>query len=101
MSPTNPRYSAGGWIAIQGLSRRGFIPRPSWGGNGTVTNGEATETRRTKKKPATAAHTAATPAKSWGRSRATDRSAASEYADSTTAQRSSDPSIPPQNAVTV
>src|SRR5690242_18788424 len=42
VSPTYPRYNVGGWIAIHGFKRRGFMPAPSAAGKGTVANGDAT-----------------------------------------------------------
>src|SRR5579864_116477 len=75
--PTYPKYSVGGWIAIQGFNSSGFMPRPSSGANGTVANGDATAVNISRKNAATAAKTTITPGSSSGCARPTARTAAS------------------------
>ena len=85
---------------MYGFCRLGVIPAPS-GGGACVVNGLATATTRNEKNTATAAKTGTTQTM---RSRAhvlLSRTAAAPKAVSTSSQRSSEPSCPPQNAETV
>jgi hypothetical protein len=82
---------------MYGFWRLGFSPAPSAGAV-CVTNGDATATSRSAKKVMTPPSTGTDHATISGARRRFSRTAAAEYAESTSSQRRSDPSCPPQKA---
>jgi hypothetical protein len=97
VSPTNPRYSIGGWASMYGFWRLGLSPSPS-AGAGCVANGLETATSRKEKKTVTAPSTGTVHASRLRADRRPSRTAAAEKPVRIRSQSKSDPSWPPQKA---
>ncbi len=90
----------GGWTAMYGFCKLGLRPAPSAGAT-CVANGLATKTSKTAKNVPTRPSVGTTHASTSRPTRRAVSTAATEYPDRTSSQRSSEPSWPPQKAVSV
>src|SRR5688572_24674547 len=88
----------GGWIIIPGFWSWGLRPRPSAGVNAIRSNGSAPKIMVQTKKAVTAEVTPPTYGSSDRYRREVSSWASAPNSDSTTAQKSSDPFCPAQNA---